>query len=97
MKVQGAEHMVATIERYLADSVNLTGKCTLSAKLRAALLAIPRDHFVPEEQRTAAFCDGALPIGCGQTISQPFIVALMTELLEPCASYTVLEICAGTG
>ena len=57
----------------------------------------PRHLFVPENLRQEAFFDGALPIGEGQTISQPFIVAIMTELLELKGHEKVLEIGTGSG
>ncbi|MFN2166264.1 MAG: protein-L-isoaspartate(D-aspartate) O-methyltransferase [Anaerolineae bacterium] len=58
---------------------------------------IPREHFVPASQRDMAYYDGALPIGQGQTISQPFVVAHMTELLELAGDEKVLEIGTGSG
>ncbi len=63
----------------------------------AALRAIPRHEFVPEDQRHWAYSDGALRIEMGQTISQPYIVALMTELLQLKGSETVLEVGTGSG
>ena len=62
-----------------------------------AMRAIPRHRFVPEEQQHLAYIDAPLPIGSGQTISQPYIVALMTELLQLEADDTVLEIGTGSG
>ena len=62
-----------------------------------AMIAVPRDLFVPPEVRMFAFEDRALPIGRDQTISQPFIVAYMTEQLEVPPDGTVLEIGAGSG
>ena len=62
-----------------------------------AMRATPRHLFVPAAQRIQAYADHPLPIGHGQTISQPYIVALMTELLEPDKSHKVLEIGAGSG
>ena len=63
----------------------------------AAMRAVPRELFVPESVRPQAYEDHPLPIGFGQTISQPFIVGLMTELLEPKKSHRVLEIGTGSG
>ena len=57
----------------------------------------PRHYFVPENQRDVAYEDGPLPIGEGQTISQPYIVALMTELLQLKGKERVLEIGTGSG
>ena len=62
-----------------------------------AMAAIPRDRFVPEQIRLEAYADEALPIGVGQTISQPYIVAEMTELLAVEPGDRVLEIGQGSG
>jgi protein-L-isoaspartate(D-aspartate) O-methyltransferase len=62
-----------------------------------AMEAVPRHLFVPEKLSAEAYLDRPLPIGHGQTISQPYIVAWMTELLAPVAGCTVLEIGAGSG
>ncbi|MEP6924635.1 MAG: protein-L-isoaspartate(D-aspartate) O-methyltransferase [Pyrinomonadaceae bacterium] len=66
-------------------------------KVLAAIAIVPRHLFVPEALRGNAYGDHALPIAAGQTISQPFIVARMTELLEIDRSSRVLEIGAGSG
>ena len=63
----------------------------------AAMRAVPRHQFVPEDYREAAYNDSPLPIGESQTISQPYIVALMSELLEVKAGDKVLEIGTGSG
>jgi protein-L-isoaspartate(D-aspartate) O-methyltransferase len=62
-----------------------------------ALRSVPRHWFVPEEYANIAYSDGPLPIGNSQTISQPYIVALMTELLELEGEETVLEVGTGSG
>ncbi len=62
-----------------------------------AMRAVPRHRFVPEEMARAAYEDSPLPIGEGQTISQPYIVALMTELLQTAPGQRVLEIGTGSG
>lgn len=59
--------------------------------------AVPRERFVPDEYRHSAFEDHALPIAAGQTISQPYMVALMTQELALTGSETVLEIGTGSG
>jgi protein-L-isoaspartate(D-aspartate) O-methyltransferase len=66
-------------------------------RLLDALCRLPRHWFVPEEYTNIAYSDGPLPIGHGQTISQPYIVALMTELLELQGDETVLEVGTGSG
>ncbi len=67
------------------------------AKVLAAMNSVPRHFFIPEALRSQAYGDHALPINSNQTISQPFIVARMTELLELDKSSRVLEIGAGSG
>jgi protein-L-isoaspartate(D-aspartate) O-methyltransferase len=62
-----------------------------------ALRTVPRHWFVPEEYINIAYSDGPLPIGQGQTISQPYIVALMTELLDLQGDENVLEVGTGSG
>jgi protein-L-isoaspartate(D-aspartate) O-methyltransferase len=62
-----------------------------------AMEEIPRDLFVAPADRAAAYCDSALPIACGQTISQPFVVAYMTEQLQLQKHHRVLEIGTGSG
>ncbi|MDX1757229.1 MAG: protein-L-isoaspartate(D-aspartate) O-methyltransferase [Marinobacter sp.] len=66
-------------------------------RVRAALLAVPRHRFVPERLQAQAYLNKPLPIGYGQTISQPLIVALMTELAEVAPHHKVLEIGTGSG
>ena len=63
----------------------------------AAFLKVPRHKFVPKEYIKDAYHDGPLPIGYGQTISQPYIVAFMTEIIKLKESYKVLEIGTGSG
>lgn len=66
-------------------------------KVIAALSSVPRHRFVPIGLRAAAYADGPLPIGAGQTISQPYVVALMTESLALVGGERVLEIGTGSG
>lgn len=88
------------LERVVAE-VRETGQTTgvyvLSDRVLQALRTVPRHCFVPSEQRDCAYADIPLPIGRGQTISQPFIVALMSELLAANAEDVVLEIGTGSG
>src|SRR5919107_4751937 len=62
-----------------------------------AMAEVPRERFLPEEVRDDAYRDGALPIGEGQTMSQPWIVACMTMLAEPAPGGRVLEVGTGSG
>jgi protein-L-isoaspartate(D-aspartate) O-methyltransferase len=66
-------------------------------KVLQALRDVPREAFVPEAQRHQAFRDHPLPLACGQTISQPYIVAFMAEALELEGSERVLDVGAGSG
>ena len=66
-------------------------------RVLAAMAKVPRERFVPEYLRNEAYADRALAVDCGQTISQPFIVALMTQALELSGTETVLEIGTGSG
>lgn len=92
----------ATLEPYaferrqmVADQIERRG--LRNPRLLKAFRSVPRHEFVPEEFRYRAYDDGPLPIGWGQTISQPYIVALMTSLLDLNGGETVLEIGAGSG
>src|SRR4029453_18771969 len=62
-----------------------------------AMAKVPREEFVSPESRVASYEDGPLPIGYGQTISQPYIVAFLTEQLRPKPSDRVLEVGTGSG
>jgi protein-L-isoaspartate(D-aspartate) O-methyltransferase len=79
------------VERQLA-SRDITDPLVLSAMGR-----VPRERFVDTDYENSAYHDGPLPIGCGQTISQPYIVALMTQALELRGGENVLEIGTGSG
>jgi len=68
-----------------------------SPEVLRAMRATPRHRFVPENQIQRSYADQPLPIGFGQTISQPYVVALMTELLDVSRSHKVLEIGTGSG
>ncbi len=73
------------------------GRDITNARVLAAIGKVPRHEFVPERQRNQAYDDHPLPIGYGQTISQPYIVAFMTEKLDPQPTDRVLEIGTGSG
>jgi protein-L-isoaspartate(D-aspartate) O-methyltransferase len=66
-------------------------------RVLAAMSRIPRDQFVDQRYASQAYDDNPLPIGEGQTISQPYIVALMLELLDPAPNHAILEIGTGSG
>ncbi|HNC70199.1 MAG TPA: protein-L-isoaspartate(D-aspartate) O-methyltransferase [Pseudomonadales bacterium] len=91
------EEMIRVIEDHMRDTSAEVGRHTLSPRVIEALRRVPREHFVPPAQARWAYRDSPLPIGHGQTISQPFIVALMTELLDTQPDDRVLEIGSGSG
>ena len=84
----------------VAETVFLTqrlGRAALDARVIDVMAKIPREEFVPVELRPYAYLNRPLPVGCGKTISQPFIIALMTDLLELQADDVVLEVGTGVG
>ncbi len=76
---------------------HLQGRGVASAPVLAALERVPRERFVPESARSRAYADQALSIGYGQTISQPYMVAVMTQALELGDGARVLEVGTGSG
>lgn len=89
--------LLAQVEDDFASLAGHLGHARLSEAVAEALLAVPRHEFVPLELRALAWQNRALPIGLDQTISQPTVVALMTELLELAPTDTVLEVGTGSG
>jgi protein-L-isoaspartate(D-aspartate) O-methyltransferase len=89
--------MLAAIVAETAETAALTGRDALSLRVLDAFARVRREAFVPAEEVAVAYVDAPLPIGHGQTISQPFIVAIMTELLDLTAEDVVLEIGTGSG
>jgi protein-L-isoaspartate(D-aspartate) O-methyltransferase len=89
--------MADTIARLTRETGVETGREHLSARVLAAMNKVPRHRFVPVDQESYAYDNRPLPIGNGQTISQPFIVALMTDLLDLKHGDKVLEIGTGCG
>jgi protein-L-isoaspartate(D-aspartate) O-methyltransferase len=88
------------IAQVVAEAVFLTpqlGKSAFDARVIEVMGRIPRHEFVPLELRPYAYLNVPLPVGFGKTISQPFIIALMTDLLEPRPGDVVLEVGAGVG
>jgi len=88
--------LVAEVESYARMAWG-TDKNTLSDNVMKSLSTVERHEFVPQSQKRYAYEDRPLPIGHGQTISQPYIVALMTDLISPEDSDVVLEIGTGSG
>ena len=95
--VQQRQRMVREIEDMVAYTADYIGKTQLDQRVMKAMATVPRHRFVPDEISSYAYVNSALPISHGQTISQPYIVALMTDLAEVSKDSVVLEIGTGTG
>ena len=93
----GLARMLADIRSDLVLTRHAIGKDAFDPRVLAAVGAVPRDAFVPSAMKHAAFANTPLPIGHGQTISQPFIVALMTDLVALQPTQRVLEVGTGSG
>jgi protein-L-isoaspartate(D-aspartate) O-methyltransferase len=91
------EAMLDAIRESVRDSAGYTGRATLSERVMAAMAAVPREEFVLPAYRDQAYANTPLPIDAGQTISQPLIVALMTDLLDPQPQDVILEVGTGSG
>ena len=91
------QDMLDDIEREVQYTRSLIGKDALDARVMEAMRKVPRDEFVPPNMKSAAFENGPLPIGHGQTISQPYIVALMIDMVAPEPEHRILEIGTGSG
>jgi len=89
--------MVAEVEAMYADTRSETGFARMSPAVRAAMGKVERHRLVPDSQRGAAYRNHPLPIGSGQTISQPYIVALSTDLLNLKGGEAVLDVGTGSG
>ncbi len=89
--------MVRTIEQYARYTSDIIGEDGLSPRVLDVMRTVKRHLFIPKRRRSMAYDDRPVEIGHGQTISQPFIVALMTHLLEPEPDHVVLEIGTGSG
>ena len=94
---QTIQDMLHDIEQEVRYTRHMIGKDALAARVMDAMRQVPREQFVPDNMKYAAFHDGPLPIGYGQTISQPYIVALMTDMLALQPEHKVLEIGTGSG
>jgi len=91
------QHMLAEISAGTFHVSDLIGKTALGERVMTAMGKVPRHEFVPIELRLYAYANVPLPIGFDKTISQPFIVALMTDLLDISPDDAVLEIGTGLG
>jgi len=91
------EILLDQIRDEVRDTSYLTGRPALEKRVMQALQKVPRHAFVPQDLQHSAYANHPLPIGYGQTISQPYIVALMTDLIRPRAEDVVLEIGTGSG
>jgi protein-L-isoaspartate(D-aspartate) O-methyltransferase len=94
---QPASEEIQLARRIEMVASQIEGRGVKHKGVLAALRKVPRHRFVPALWQGEAYADGPLPIGDGQTISQPYIVALMTELIEPTTKMRVLEIGTGSG
>lgn len=95
LKGDAADTFAASRERMVAEQI--AGRDVKHPQVLRALGTVPRHEFIPAESRDLAYADRPLPIGFEQTISQPYIVALMTERLDLQPTDRVLEIGTGSG
>jgi protein-L-isoaspartate(D-aspartate) O-methyltransferase len=93
----GLDKLLRDIAMEVHYTRDLIGRDALDPRVMAAMAEVPRDAFVPADERQYAYANGPLPIGWGQTISQPYIVALMTDLLGCGPQARVLEVGTGSG
>ena len=89
--------MVAEIAHHVRETAAHIGRESLDERVMDAVGRVPRHEFVPVELRGFAYVNSPLPIGCGKTISQPYINALMTDLLDVGPDHMVLEVGTGLG
>jgi protein-L-isoaspartate(D-aspartate) O-methyltransferase len=89
--------MVAEVEAMYAETRSETGLAKMSPAVRAAMGKVERHRLVPPSEASRAYRNHPLPIGAGQTISQPYIVALSTDLLKVDSNSVVLEVGTGSG
>ena len=89
--------MVAEVDAMYAETRSETGLAAMSPAVRAAMAKVERHRLVPPGERASAYQNRPLPIGSGQTISQPYIVALSTDLLELNSESVVLDVGTGSG
>lgn len=104
MKKMTEEHL-AILRRHMVEMISIhtelaseeVGEAQLGERIRAAMLRVPRHRFVPAPLTLYAYQDMPLPIGFDKTLSQPFIIAIMTDLLSPQPHEVVLEVGTGLG
>jgi len=96
VKTEGQAKVYEAQRQHMVDH-QLRARGVHDERVLAAFAKVPREEFVPEDLRPAAYEDRALPIGYGQTISQPYMVAVMLEMLDVHSDHTVLEVGAGSG
>jgi protein-L-isoaspartate(D-aspartate) O-methyltransferase len=96
-RVLERRQMVDTIRREVRATSGYLGQSELSPEVLESLSTVPRHRFVPRRVERVAYENRPLPIGHGQTISQPYIVAIMTALVEPDADARILEVGTGSG
>jgi protein-L-isoaspartate(D-aspartate) O-methyltransferase len=89
--------LVETIRAYARSAANVLGHQGLSERVLEAMEQTKRHLFIPERSCSIAYADRPIPIGLGQTISQPYIVALMTQLADVAPDHVVLEVGTGSG
>ena len=90
-------HMVEVVAIHAELAAEAIGKAALDSRVLAAMARVPRHRFVPAPLAPLAYLDTPLPIGFDKTISRPFVVAVMTDLLDPRADEAVLEVGTGLG
>jgi protein-L-isoaspartate(D-aspartate) O-methyltransferase len=95
--IDARNKMVKLIEDEVLKTSEYLEKQNLDQRVLKTIKTVPRHLFVPENQRHAAYENRPLPIGYGQTISQPYIVAIMTDLIAPKSQHKALEIGTGSG
>ena len=89
--------LMELVDADFVATAGYTGRNTLDSRIREAMAKVPRHRFVPDTKKGLAYVNHALPIGHQQTISQPYVVALMTDLLAPQPDHIVLEVGTGSG
>jgi protein-L-isoaspartate(D-aspartate) O-methyltransferase len=96
-QARAREAMLLTIEEHARSATGALGRPSVDPRVLEAMRRVPRHAFVPADRAANAYEDRPLPIGHGQTISQPFIVALMTDMLRTAPGQVVLEVGTGSG